>query len=329
MSPSELERVAALGGGLIGRSWTALFLAAGRSVAVYDPDPATERRVSESVEAAWPVLTTLGLVSARPGELRFCVDPRAAVEGADFVQESIPEQLALKHQLYAEIEPAMGASTVLASSASGLTLGELQAGWQDPSRVVLGHPFNPPHLIPLVEVMGNEHTAAGVVARAREFYESVGKVTIEVKREVPGHVANRLQAALWREAIHLVNEGVVSVEDVDTAVSSGPGLRWAVMGPNLLFHLGGDEGGLATFCERYAESFNRWWDDLGQPHLDEVTAKRLVDGLAARSAGHSVPELAARRDEVLAAVVAATHGTGATDVAPTPGSHVDRGGVPQ
>ena len=303
------EHVAALGGGLIGRSWTALFVAAGRPVRVYDPDPTTESRVKATVESAWPVLTSLGLVQDGRGELTFCDDPREAVDGAEFVQESIPERLGIKHELYAAVEPVLAADALVASSASGLTLGELQGGWRDPSRLVLGHPFNPPHLIPLVEVMGNQRTAPGVVDRARRFYESVGKVTIEVKREVPGHVANRLQAALWREAIHLVNEGVASVEDVDTAVSAGPGLRWAVMGPTLLFHLGGDDGGLAAFCERYADSFNRWWDDLGRPHLDAATAQRLVDGLAMGSGSQSVEALAARRDALLTAVVAATYGS--------------------
>ncbi len=310
MSPSE--HVAALGGGLIGRSWTVLFLAAGRSVAVFDPDPATEARVREATETAWPVLQQLGLATtdAPTGELVVCDDPRAAVEGAQFVQESIPERIALKHELYAAIEPTLGEETIVASSASGLTLTELQGGWRDPSRLVLGHPFNPPHLIPLVEVMGNDRTAPGVVDRARAFYESVGKVTIEVRREVPGHVANRLQAALWREAIHLVNEGVASVDDIDTAVSSGPGLRWAVMGPTRLFHLGGDDGGLAAFCERYSESFNRWWDDLGEPHLDPATAARLVAGLTVDPTPEGVETLAAGRDALLAAVVAATHGAG-------------------
>ncbi len=308
-APADVERVASLGGGLIGRSWTALFLAAGRSVAVFDPDPATEQRVREEVEAAWPVLTTLGLTDGSPpaGELTFCTDARAAVEGAGFVQESIPERVALKHELYAAIEPALSPDAVVASSASGLTLSELQPGWADPGRLVLGHPFNPPHLIPLVEVMGNEHTDPGVVDAARRFYESVGKVTIEVRREVPGHVANRLQAALWREAIHLVNEGVASVRDVDVAVASGPGLRWAVMGPTRLFHLGGDDGGIADFCERYADSFHRWWDDLGSPQLDAATVERLVAGMAEVSGPEAVRELARRRDETLAAVVAATH----------------------
>lgn len=310
---ASIAHVAALGGGLIGRSWTALFLAAGRSVAVYDPDPDTEARVHETVELAWPVLTSLGLVRGTRGELVICDDPREAVEGAGFVQESIPERVALKHELYAAIETVIGEDTVVASSASGLTLGELQGGWKDPGRLVLGHPFNPPHLVPLVEVMGNERTDVGVVDGARSFYESIGKVTIEIKREVPGHVANRLQAALWREAIHLVNEGVASVEDVDTAVSSGPGLRWAVMGPTQLFHLGGGDGGLAGFCEKYADSFNRWWDDLGTPYLDEATAQRLVDGLSASTRSRSIDELVAARDDVLTAVVAATHSDRATD----------------
>jgi 3-hydroxyacyl-CoA dehydrogenase len=303
-----VSRVAALGGGLIGRSWTALFLAAGKPVAVFDPAPGAEAHIRASVERAWPVLRRLGLTDTDgpEAELVICPDARTAVDGAQFVQESIPERVALKHALYAEIEGALADDAVVASSASGLTLSELQAGWRDPGRFVLGHPFNPPHLIPLVEVMGNHRTDPGVVDRARRFYESVGKVTIEVKREVPGHVANRLQAALWREAIHLVNEGVASVADVDRAVSSGPGLRWAAMGPTHLFHLGADEG-LEQFVDHYADSFNRWWDDLGTPHLDDATAKRLVAGLEEATATTSYADLAARRDELVTSVVAATH----------------------
>ena len=306
--PSQVSRVACLGGGVIGQSWTALFLAAGTSVALFDPDPAVEGRVKETVAAVWPTLVELGLTEndAPSGDFLVCHDARAAVEGAQFVQESIPERLELKHELYARIEPALGDSAVVASSASGLTLTELQRGWHDPGRLVLGHPFNPPHLIPLVEVMGNDRTAPGVVAWTRALYESVGKVTIELRREVPGHVANRLQAALWREAIHLVDEGVASVRDIDTAISSGPGLRWAAMGPTLLFHLGAGEGGLAAFCERYADSFNRWWDDLGEPHLDQATAERLVDGLSSGPALGDIDALAAERDRILTAVIAAT-----------------------
>ncbi len=294
---------------MIGQSWAALFLAAGKSVALYDPDPAVTDRVRESIASSWPTLVALGKTDRdRPSEdLLIYDDPLAAVQDATFVQESIPERLELKHALYAQIEPVLGDSAVVASSASGLTLAELQGGWRNPSRLVLGHPFNPPHLIPLVEVMGNDRTVPGLVDWTRAFYESIGKVTIEVRREVPGHVANRLQAALWREAIHLVEEGVASVGDVDTAISSGPGLRWAVMGPTLLFHLGAGEGGLAAFCDRYADSFNRWWDDLGQPRLDQATADLLVNGLAAEGLG-DVETLTADRDQRLTAVIRAMQG---------------------
>jgi carnitine 3-dehydrogenase len=305
---ADFTHVAALGAGLIGRSWVALFLAAGKSVAVYDPDPTAEPRVRETVERAWPTLRELGLTDLPAPDTApmVCSDPRAAVDGAQFIQESIPERADLKQALYRQIEGALSEDAIVATSASGLTLRELQAGWKDPGRLVLGHPFNPPHLIPLVEVMGNDRTAAGVVRRARTFYESAGKVTIELKREVPGHVANRLQAALWREAINLVNEGVASVQDVDTAVSSGPGQRWAAMGPTQLFHLGADDG-LTGFIDRYTDSFNRWWDDLGTPHLDAVTAAKLLAGMEDVTSTTSDAELAARRDALVAAVVAATH----------------------
>jgi 3-hydroxybutyryl-CoA dehydrogenase len=310
VSPSEPTHVAAVGGGLIGRSWAVLFLAAGHSVAVFDPDPAAESRLYDEVAKAWPVLIQLGLTAASEpvGELTFTRDARAAVDGATFVQESIPERLPLKHALYAEIEDALLADAIVSTSASGLTLSQLQPGWRDPSRFVLGHPFNPPHLIPLVEVMGNDRTGPGVVDEARAFYESVGKVTIEVRREVPGHVANRLQAALWREAISLVNEGVATVEDVDRAVSAGPGLRWAVMGPTQVFNLGGGEQGLAYYLAHFAESYHGWWDDLGDPRLDQATIDRLVEGVKQVVGDTPYAELTARRDAVLTAVVAAIRG---------------------
>ncbi|MEN9645004.1 MAG: L-carnitine dehydrogenase [Actinomycetota bacterium] len=314
MSASDptITRVAALGGGLIGQSWVALFLAGGADVAVFDPDPATGDRIHTAVTTAWPVLVRLGLTTEPAPDfdrLRTCTDARDAVDRTQFVQESIPERLPLKHELYAAIEPVLGADAIVASSASGLTLGELQAGWSDPGRLVLGHPFNPPHLIPLVEVMGNERTAPGVVARARAFYESVGKVTIEVRKEVPGHIANRLQAAVWREAVHLVKEGVGTVEDVDLAMAAGPGIRWAIFGPTTLFHLGAGDGGLGAFCERYADSFHRWWDDLGDPRLDADTIAVLREGVEAATSGTSIEALAAARDELIATIVAARRST--------------------
>ncbi|WP_370252582.1 3-hydroxyacyl-CoA dehydrogenase NAD-binding domain-containing protein [Nioella sp.] len=304
---SDLDQTAVIGAGVIGASWTALFLAAGKSVTVHDPAEGVEAQVRDYVDRAWPTLEQLGLVKdGAPGALRFSDDPADAVTGAGFVQESVPERLPIKHALYARIEPALSPGAVVASSASGLTLSEMQDGWKDPGPLVLGHPFNPPHLIPLVEVMGNARTRPGAVDIAERFYAEVGKVTIRVNKEVPGHVANRLQAALWREAIHLVVEGVASVKDVDTAVWAGPGLRWAAMGPTMLFHLGAGAGGMAEFCARYTDSFNRWWDDLGDLHLTPEIAAELADGVGRQAAGIEPAELSARRDALIAAMQVAT-----------------------
>lgn len=300
---TEFKQTAVLGAGVIGASWTALFLASGREVAVYDNSPTVEKAVRDYVSRAWPTLESLGFVKGgNPDRIRFCTSAAEAVEGASFVQENVPERIGIKHALYKEIEPSLGKDAVVATSASGLTLSEMQKGWQDPGRFVLGHPFNPPHLIPLVEVMGNERTAGGVVEATERFYEAVGKVTIRVNREVPGHVANRLQAAVWREAIHLVKSGVASVEDVDKAMWAGPGLRWAAMGPTMLFHLGAGEGGLAAFCERYTDSFNRWWDDLGVLHLDPALAETLVAGVKVEANGQSPADLSAHRDALIASI---------------------------
>ena len=298
---TAFEHTAVLGAGVIGASWTALFLASGRSVAVYDPSPEVETTVKAYIKNAWPVLTKLRLTeNGNPDNLTFHQTPTEAIANASFIQESVPDRIELKHALYREIESAIEAEAVIASSASGLTLSEMQEGFTKPAPLVLGHPFNPPHLIPLVEVMGNERTGSGVVEKAEQFYKAVGKVTIRVNKEVPGHVANRLQAAVWREAIHMINSGVASVEDVDTAMWAGPGLRWSVMGPTMLFHLGAGEGGLEEFCERYTPSFNRWWDDLGELHLDADIAKKLVEGVAAEANGVSGEELAEKRDQMLA-----------------------------
>lgn len=299
----DIQHTACLGGGVIGASWAALFLASGRSVALFDPDPEVERKVRHYVETAWPTLDALGLTkNGTPDAISFPSSAADAVQGAGFVQENVPERLPIKHGIFAEIEPALDPDAIVSSSASGLTLGQMQPGWSDPSRFVLGHPFNPPHLIPLVEVMGNEKTADGVVDAAQAFYESVGKTTIRVNKEVPGHVANRLQAALWREAIHLVVSGVASVEDVDKAVWAGPGVRWAAMGPTMLFNLGAGEGGLKAFCDHFTDTFNGWWDDLGQVYLTDDVAKQLADGVAAQANGQTPAELSAQRDALIVAM---------------------------
>lgn len=303
----EFAHTASLGGGVIGASWTALFLASGRSVAVFDPARGSEKHVRDYVEMAWPAMTELGLTrNGDPDAISFHTSAPEAVDGAEFVQESVPERLPIKHALFAEIEPVLSDGAILASSASGLTLGQMQNGWSDASRMVLGHPFNPPHLIPLVEVMGNEKTASGVIEAAERFYASAGKTTIRVNKEVPGHVANRLQAAVWREAINLVVQGVASVEDVDKAVWAGPGLRWAAMGPTMLFNLGAGDGGLQAFCDHFADTFNGWWDDLGQIHLTPEIAAQLIEGVDQEADGQSPADLSARRDALITAMQKAT-----------------------
>jgi 3-hydroxybutyryl-CoA dehydrogenase len=303
----DFRRVAVLGSGVIGSSWSALFATAGYAVSIYEPVSGNECTIRDFVSSARKTIGELGLLKDRPvGELTFHPSAASAVENADFVQESIPEKLPLKHKLYSSIEPALKGGVIVASSASGLQLSELQTGWRDPSRLVLGHPFNPPHLIPLVEVMSNEHTAQGAVECAERFYRSLGKVTIRVNREVPGHVANRLQAALWREAIHLLLIGAATVKDIDTAIWAGPGLRWAAMGPTMLFHLGAGDGGLNAFCERYAESFHRWWDDLGTVKLDPPLIARLTAGVMAESGARSQADLRSERDALIIAMLKAT-----------------------
>ena len=303
----DFERVAVLGAGVIGASWTTLFLAAGLRVDVYDQAPDSEKKVKKYIDQAWPTLAALEMTSkGNPDQVTFHRGAEAAIENAQFVQESIPEKLALKHELFALIEPKLPPDAIVASSASGLMVSEMQQGWQDPSRFLLGHPFNPPHLIPLVELLSNKRTATGVLEAAEHFYRQVGKVTIRVKREVPAHVANRLQAALWREAIHLVQSGVASVEDVDKAVWAGPGLRWAAMGPHMLFHLGAGPGGMQEFCNRYRESFHRWWCDLGEVELDEGLAQKLAEGVAAEARGKSVESASEERDALIVSILKAS-----------------------
>ena len=299
---SDFTQTAVIGAGVIGASWTALFLAAGKDVRAFDPSETARADVEDYVTRAWPTLKEIGLAEdGRRGSLTFAETPEEAAAGADFVQENVPERIDIKLDLYRRIEPHLKPGCIVASSASGLMVKEMQAGWKDPSNFVLGHPFNPPHLIPLVEIIGNDRTSPGAVTAAERFYAEVGKTTIRVNKEVPGHVANRLQAALWREALYLVREGVASVEDVDRAVWAGPGLRWGAMGPHMLFNLGAGEGGMKSFCERYADSFHRWWDDLGTMQLDAGIGEILETGLADEANGKSVEELSEERNALITA----------------------------
>ncbi len=312
MNTSSSLQIGLLGTGVIGASWAALFLARGHHVTAFDQAADSAEMTKSYIGKAWKQLEQIGAVvdGADSAAISFVASPEDAVKNADFIQESVPERLPVKIETYQRIESHLKDDAIVATSTSGLLIKEMQDGWKDPSRFLLGHPFNPPHLIPLVELLGNEHTDPEALDHASAFYESCGKVTIRVMKEVPAHVANRLQAALWREAIHLVGEGVASIEDVDKAVMAGPGLRWSVMGPHMLFGLGSGGGGIKEFCNRYGDSFHHWWDSLGEPRLDEDVIKRLTDGLADEEGGRSFDDLSALRDKRLIAVLKALAKTG-------------------
>jgi 3-hydroxyacyl-CoA dehydrogenase len=295
------RRVAAIGAGTIGASWAAIFLARGFEVAATDPAAGAEDTAGHLINNAWPTLQKLGLVvpGASAQRMSFHHSVAAAVNGAEFVQESAPEREDLKIELFAEIDSALPGETVIASSSSGLLISRVSAKCKHPQRCVIGHPFNPPHLIPLVEIVGGAKTSAQALAAAMDFYRDLGKRPIHIRKEVRGHVANRLQAALWREAIHLVAEGVVSVADADAAIAFGPGLRWALMGPHLTFHLAGGEGGMTHFMAHLGGAFQSQMDDLGATRLTEPVRQLIIDGVAAEAGPRSIGDLQRWRDRKL------------------------------
>src|SRR5271154_3325345 len=301
MSNNPIRRVAIIGTGVIGASWAALFLAKGLEVVATDIAPNAEPALKRFVEAAWPALKRLGLApGASQSKLTFTADLLAAVKGADLVQENGPERIEFKTKLYGQLDELLPPDVIIASSSSGLTMSEIQAGCgAHPERCVIGHPFNPPHLMPLVEIVGGAKTSEETIRRATEFYASMGKRPVRLHKELPGHVANRLQAALSREVYHLVAEGVVSAADADTALSWGPGLRWGIMGSLLLNHLGGGQGGIEHFFQQFAGPMTAWWKVLGQPVLTPEVQKHLVDSVRAEVGSSTIDELAAKRDEVL------------------------------
>jgi 3-hydroxyacyl-CoA dehydrogenase len=305
MQQREVRHVAVIGTGTIGASWTAFFLSRGLRVSASDPAPQAEAQLRQFVDAAWPV-RALGTGTAAPPyeALVFHAEPEAAVAEADFVQENAPEREPVKQALLARIDAVLPSEVIIASSSSGLLISRLQAACRHPERCVIGHPFNPPHLIPLVEVVGGERTAPATIEGALAFYKAIGKRPIHIRREVAGHVANRLQAALWREAVHLVAAGVASVADVDTAISEGPGLRWALMGPHLTFHLAGGSGGMAHFLEQLGPPLESWWEDLGDPQLTPEVRQALTAGVSAEAEGRDIATLAAERDRFLVDLLA-------------------------
>ncbi|MGF6539014.1 3-hydroxyacyl-CoA dehydrogenase NAD-binding domain-containing protein [Paraburkholderia youngii] len=296
-----IERVTIIGTGVIGASWAALFLAKGLDVVATDIAPDAKQKLDEFIAAAWPALEQLGLApGASPSKLQFTDNFEEAIAGSDLVQENGPERIAFKKDLYRRLDEALAPEAIIASSSSGLTMSEIQSACPNhPERCVIGHPFNPPHLIPLVEIVGGAKTSEETIERVSGFYRGLGKRTIRLRKEVPGHVANRLQAALFREVVYLIAEGVVSVGDADAAVSWGPGLRWGIMGPSLLYHLGGGPGGIEHFFDQFTGPLTAWWHVLGTPELTPDVRASIIKGVREEVQSRSLQELATYRDEVL------------------------------
>jgi 3-hydroxyacyl-CoA dehydrogenase len=296
-----IRRIAIIGTGVIGASWTSLFLAKGLDVVATDVAPNAEASLRSFVKTAWPALERLGLApGASQSRLTFASDMTAAVLAADYVQENGPERIDFKKKLYRQLDELLPADVIIASSSSGLTMSAIQSDCPlHPERCVIAHPFNPPHLVPLVEIVGGAKTSEATIQHAAEFYTGLGKQTVRLRKEVPGHVANRLQAALAREVYYLVADGVVSVTDVDKALCWGPGLRWGIMGNVMLNHLGGGPGGIKHFFEQFTGPMTAWWKVLGSPELTPELRDKLIAGLQEEVGSRSIAELEAQRDEIL------------------------------
>ena len=303
---STIKSIAILGTGTIGASWATLYAVKGLNVSLYDESADALRSASSRCQANLARLCELQLITAAERSqavkrLRPAKDLQDLLEGADFVHESVVETYEIKKPLFAQIDALTSPEVLVASSSSGLLISELQSVMQSPERAFIAHPFNPPHLIPLVELVSGKGTSPQTIETARAFFEGLGKVPVVLNKEVPGHIANRLAAALWREAIDLVASGVASVEDVDKALCAGPGLRWALMGQHLIYHLGGGQGGYAYFIEHIGKTFEEYWRTMADwTEIPEEAKTKVIAGADEAMRGQTLGELASWRDENLA-----------------------------
>src|SRR5882757_6248161 len=295
-----IRAVAVVGTGVIVASWAAQYLARGFDVVATDPAPNAEANLRKYVDEAWQQLEEIGLSpGASRDRLSFTKDMKQALAKADLVQENGPERPDFKIKLFAEMDEATPVDSLIASSSSGITPSVMQSACKHAERILVGHPFNPPHIIPLVEVVGGAKTSPEAIEQAMRFYTSIGKKAIHLKKELPGHVANRLQAALYREMLHLIEQDVLSVEEADTAVSYGPGLRWGVMGQSLQWHVGGGAGGINHFMEQLMDPLAAMMQTLGNPSVTPELKQIIVDGVMREAGGRSVDELARGENEVI------------------------------
>ena len=310
---SAVRTVAVVGTGVIGAGWAARCLAHGLDVVAWDPGNDWQRRLRAAVENAWPALTRLGLYEGAAIErLRFAQSVEEACAEADFVQEAAPERIELKTSLHAQMDSATRPEVPIASSTSGLLPSEFQSTCSNPQRILVGHPFNPVYLLPLVEVLGGERTHGRAIDDAVAFYESIGMYPLRVRTEIPGFLSDRLQEALWREVLHLVNDGVATTEELDAAIAYGPGLRWAIWGTCLIFHLAGGEGGMRHMLDHFDPS-QFPWTKLEPPPITEALVERMAQGCEEQAGDRSIRELEQLRDNCLIAIMQAlrTHKVGA------------------
>jgi len=311
-----IKRIAIVGTGVIGASWAAQYLARGFDVVATDPAPNAEANLRKYVDEAWPQLTAIGLSpGASRDRMSFTTNMKEALSRADLVQENGPERPDFKIKLYADMDEATSVDSIIASSSSGITPSVMQTKCQHPERVVVGHPFNPPHIIPLVEVVGGARTSPEAIKQAMAFYTSIGKKAIHVRKELPGHVANRLQAALYREMLYLIEQGVLSVEETDAAVCYGPGLRWGVMGQSLQWHVGGGAGGINHFMEHLMDPLTGMMKALGNPQITPQLKQTIIDGVTREAANRSVDELAQEENKLIVGYLALRAKAGNGEVA--------------
>jgi 3-hydroxyacyl-CoA dehydrogenase len=295
-----VRRIAIVGTGVIGASWAAYYLARGIDVVATDPGPEAEANLRRYVDDAWPLLTEVGLSpGASRDRLTFTPDMSRALAQVDWVQENAPERPDFKIKLFAQMDEATPPNSIIASSSSGITMDVIQSGCKRPERCVIGHPFNPPHVVPLVEVVGGAKTSEATIERAMAFYAGVGKKPVRLHKALPGHVANRFQAALYKEVLYLVQQGVLSVADADVAVSYGPGVRWGVMGPSLQWHVGGGQGGIKHFMEHLMDPLEAMMKTLGTPEITPQLKQTVVDAVLKEAGGRSVEQLAREENAVL------------------------------
>ena len=310
-SNPSVQRVAIVGTGLIGASWAAYYLSRGLDVVATDPAPQAETNLRKYVDDAWPLLNQVGLSpQASRDRLSFTPDMSAALSAADWVQENGPERPDFKIKLFAQIDDATPPNSVIASSSSSITMDVIQSGCRRPERCVIGHPFNPPHVVPLVEVVGGAKTSEGTIARAMEFYGGIGKKPVRLHKALPGHVANRFQAALYKEVLYLVQQGVLSVEDAGIAVCYGPGIRWGVMGPSLQWHVGGGQGGIQHFMEHLMDPLAAMMKTLGTPDITAELKQMVIDSVLREAAGRSTELLAREENDVLISLLKRRAATG-------------------